>query len=426
MINIFIKKNQIYTNPIEYILKVLSKNKSIKIIFIDDKNGSDLIFDHTDSNSILINTEFYDKLINMKLYDFESYFKIAPIIFFPNSNKKDWLSTAFYMINSFQEYNCESYKQDKFERFKFEYSYQKKFGCIETNLVQICFDNFVGEYITNINLKNKERVSKMFLSHDIDLIHGSFFQDGLWALKKGRLDIIMKLIMNEIIQNPNWKNIDKIAKLHSIHDLKSTFFWIATQKVAANKVRNADYSTKEIKKLIKFSESNGLHKSCYTSSIDEELAQLPFETKLNRFHFLKFNLPNAYDSIDESQLDLDASLGFAEAFGFRNNYGLPFNPYNLSEQKMYNFVEVPLNLMDATLHKYMKIPLEKTAKEIIAFIEKNNKNSILSLLWHNPYFTDYKHEGFLNEYKKVLLYLNEIGMKSITPNEIITEFSCYE
>ncbi len=423
MINIFIKKNQNYSNPLEYILSVLSKNKLLKINFIDQKNNAHLIFDHTDYQTIAINTEFYDELINKSKFSHEVYFKKSPYILLPNSNIPDLLATAFYMINSFQEYNCKNELLDKYGRFQFENSYQNKFGCIDQNLVQKCFDDFINQNLTSLNLNYNKRPTKIFISHDIDLIHGSFLQDGLWALKRGRFDIILKLIVNEIIQNPNWKNIDKISKLHSLHDLKSTFFWIATKKISDNKVKNADYSVKEISKLIRYSESNGLHKSTYHTSIAKELEDLPFDTNLNRYHFLKFNLPNAYESIESSSLNFDASLGFAERYGFRNNYGLPFKPYDLKSKKTFNFVEVPLNIMDVTLHKYMKIPLNETSNRIIDFIEKNRTNSILSILWHNPYFTDYKHSGYLQEYKKILLYLNETGIESITPNEIIKEFA---
>jgi hypothetical protein len=228
--------------------------------------------------------------------------------------------------------------------------------------------------------------------------------------------------MNEILLNPHWKNIDKIVKIDSEYDLKSTFFWIATKKTGNNKVKNADYSISKEKKLIPTLSSNGLHKSSLTTSFAEELKMLPFKTTLNRYHFLKLTLPSSLDEIELAGLKLDASLGFAERFGFRNSYGLPFSPYNISTQKPYNFVEVPLNVMDGTLHRYMKIPLKETASNIIYFVEKNSKDSIISILWHNTYFTDYKYSGYLQEYKKVLLFLNEAGVKSITPEEIIKEF----
>jgi len=425
MIRIFIKKDQSYSKPIEYILSVFAKNKSCVLRFETDKAVAQLVFDHSDPDSLAINTEFYDSLLDKRIFEHDAYFRKEPYLLFPNSNKKDWLGTSFYLINSFQEYNIETQNEslDKFGRFRYAKSYQNKFNSIEENIVQQCFDGFAGEHEVCSDLSKISRKTKVFISHDVDTVNGSFLQDGLWAIKRGRLDIILKLVMNEILLNPDWKNMDKITKLHSEHDLKSTFFWLATKKVAANRIKNADYSVGELAHLIKMSTSHGLHKSCYNFSLNEELKMLPFDTKLNRFHFLKFNLPDSWNAIQESGLQFDASLGYAERYGFRNSYGLPFRPYNISTQTSYNFVEVPLNIIDGALHRYMKISLKETAPSIIDFFEKNKTNSIISLLWHNTYFTSYKYSGYLEEYKKVLLYLNESGIKSITPEEIINEFA---
>jgi hypothetical protein len=167
---------------------------------------------------------------------------------------------------------------------------------------------------------------------------------------------------------------------------------------------------------------NGLHKSCSEKTIDEEIGSMPFQARYNRFHFLRYKLPDLWDQLNDSQIQIDFSLGFAERYGLRNNFGLPFKPYNLHEQSAYPFLEVPLNMMDSTFSRYMKIPKAKTADEIIGFIEKNKFNCILSLLWHNTYFSDYKYEGYLAEYKKVLGYLHEVKLGHITPPEIAAEF----
>ena len=426
LIKIFIKEDQNYSKPIGYILSVFSKNKSLPISIVKNTTDARLIFDHNHLASLPINTVFFESLIDKQIYNHEVYFENNPYILFPDTGKRDYLATAFYLINSFQEYNAEQNPEslDKYVRFRFSASLQNKFNCIEKNLVQECFDQFYLEQSELAGLaKPEDRKTKVFLSHDIDSIYGSFFEDGMWALQKGRFDIILRLIMNEVLFRPNWKNMDRIAKLHSANDLKSTFFWIATNKVSANGIKNADYSIQKMNKLTEISKSNGLHKSAYDTSFEEELQLLPFKTKLNRYHYLKFNLPNAWNDLEDAKLKLDSSLGFAEHCGFRNSYGLPFRPYHIGEQRKFSFVEVPLNMMDRTLQSYMKIPLEKTATTIIDFIEKNKTNCILSLLWHNNFFAKYKYGGYLEEYKKVLQYLHEEKMQSITPEEIINEYA---
>ncbi len=422
---VFIRNHQIYSKPLEFILSILAKNKRFSITWEQEKPNAQIIFDHEDTRSVPINIDFYNSLLNKRIFNYESHFEKNPFLLFPNSNRPDWLGTAFYMINSFQEYVREPNDDilDQYGRFPYERSYQYKFDCIEKNLVQTYLDNFCNEYLLSTEAITVQKPTRVFLSHDVDTIYGSFLQDGLWALKHGKLDIILKLTMNELLRTPHWKNMDRIRKIHSEYDLKSTFFWLATKKVDKNKIKNADYSIGKLNRVLQFSTSNGLHKSSYHSTFEEELRSLPFRTELNRYHFLKFNLPSSWEAIESSGLKFDASLGYAERYGFRNSYGLPFSPYNISTGLSYDFTEVPLNVMDGTLHRYMKIPLNETANHVIDFLENNLTNSIISILWHNTYFTDYKYSGYLEEYKKILFYLSETKIKSITPEEIINEFS---
>lgn len=420
--NVYIKQGEAYSKPLEYILNVMAKNKGLSLTYIPAKDSAAAVFDHTDKDGLPVNEPFFNALLNLQQYDFADYFKSEPYVHFEHYGR-DYLATAFYMLNAFQEYNQGPEIQDRFGRYQYTASYQHKFNCIEQNIVQHCFDAFCAEnHLFNSNQQPKR--TRMFLSHDVDTIHGSFLQDGLWAMKKGRADVVLKLVMNQLMQRPDWTNIDRIVNLHDEHDVKSTFFWLATQNVNPdNGVKNADYTTAHIAKLSKLTHSNGLHKSASAHSFKEELAMLPFDTKLNRYHFLKFSVPQVWNTLDEAGIAFDASLGFAEHYGFRNSYGQPFKPYNTATGGTHNFVEVPLNIMDGTLARYMNVPLNKTADSIINFIEANKENCILSLLWHNTHFTQYKYGGYLAEYKKVLLYMKESGLHSITPTEILAEYN---
>jgi hypothetical protein len=134
-------------------------------------------------------------------------------------------------------------------------------------------------------------------------------------------------------------------------------------------------------------------------------------------------LPEAYNAIEESGLKLDASLGFSEQVGFRNNYGLPFNPFNLKEGKPYSFVEAPLHVMDTTLFKNKKISLEEKQKDVFAFFEKNKSNCVISVLWHNNFFSNYKYKGYLQFYKNILAYIKDNKLKPITQQEILDNYA---
>ena len=77
--------------------------------------------------------------------------------------------------------------------------------------------------------------------------------------------------------------------------------------------------------------------------------------------------------------------------------------------------------MDRTFHKYMKINTNEIGNIIIEYFERNQLNCLFSLLWHNTYFTDYKYNSFLEEYKKVMSFIYESKISSLVPEEIVSD-----
>jgi hypothetical protein len=241
-----------------------------------------------------------------------------------------------------------------------------------------------------------------------------------------KISVLLNLIAFELAQKPHWKNIDRIIKINSEYDIKSTFFWLVNKGRGLNEIQNADYDIKRESQLLKLVEEkkfiNGLHKSCSVDSMNEELDKLGLTNcPYNRYHFLKFSTQRDWNELSESKIQLDCSLGFAEHYGFRNSYGKAFQPFDFLNDKPLKFIEAPLNFMDGTFHKYMKIKTEKIADIIIEFYEKNEYNCNFSLLWHNTYFTNYKYNSFIEEYKKVLGYIYENKVECLTPEELIKD-----
>ena len=118
-------------------------------------------------------------------------------------------------------------------------------------------------------------------------------------------------------------------------------------------------------------------------------------------------------------MKFDSSLGFTEHCGFRNSYGKSFQPFDIKNNKPYNFIETPLNCMDRTFHKYMDVNSSDIGDSIINIYEDNPTNCDISLLWHNNYFTDYKYKNFLEEYKKVIIFIYESKIQCVTPETLV-------
>ncbi len=420
---VFISKNSIFSNPIQYIWKLFAANKNVEYVWTDEKKSADFIIDETTDSDLPITIDFYHS-INNGHFDFEKHFKNDCII--RTQNNSDYLASAFYMINCLQEYNAKDF--DELGRFRFSDSYQFKYGNIQYNLVQNYFDALI-DFHPKLQQFNSKTKSKFFLSHDLDSINGALFQDGFHALKHGNPFILFKLFFNAAIGKPDWLNMDKIMKIESEYDFKSTFFWLVNKGKINKREVNSDYDISSpkiqgtIKKIKSEGFENGLHKSISSESFSDELKKIEDNVKGNRCHYLKFKLPHLFDKIEESGILMDASLGFAEAYGFRNSYGRPFHPYNFSKKTNYNFIEVPLHVMDGTFQRYLKMPCEKTADSIISFLETNKYDSVISILWHNTFFSDYKYKGYAGQYKKILSYLYESKFECINQSEIIKQYS---
>lgn len=418
---VYIKPDANYYAAIRYVLKTIERNQQLRFDYLDTADGADRIWDHTDPKSQIINLEFYGLLKGEPgQLAHRNIFQNEPVIV-DAEGRKDALATIFYMINCLQEYSCQAEDLDGFGRYKFGSSYQFRFDNIRMNLVQKHIDDLLSAW----KITGRSRKSTFFVSHDIDTIYGSILQDGFWALKNLRIDIVLQLLTNELIRKPHWKNMDQILRINDEYDVRSTFFWLVNRGKGLAGIKNADYDLRKEQALLRLVDqagfTNGLHKSSSAMSLDEEVEKGKLNSTYNRYHFLKFLVAKDWKKISDSIIDFDGSLGFAEAYGFRNSYGMPFQPFDIEADRPHDFVEAPLIFMDATFHKYMKLPSRAIAGIIIEFFEKNPHNCVFSLLWHNTYFTDYKYGGFLDEYKKILGYIYENQIGAVTPDQIITE-----
>ena len=414
---VYIEPQKNFTEEIKYVFRTLAHNYNIPVEFVATAADSQVSAGSSVDFNFNISESFYTE-IGVKNFHHDHHFKKDCVIR-DHNGEPDYLSTIFYMVNSIQEHDNTS--TDEIGRFKYSNSYQHKFGNIE--------DNLVGQYSQKIFGQLRIPKSRIFLSHDIDSINGAVVQDSFFLLKKGNPLPVFKLVMNAVLQRPDWLNMDKIMKIEDEYSLKSTFFWLVNRGRLNKREVNSDYSINNVKvraiqnAIETRGWENGLHKSISSDTYKEELKKLAFPTVANRNHYLKFRLPDLYRNIEVSGLEMDASLGFAEAVGFRNNFGLPFHPFNLEERKPYSFVEVPLTVMDGTLKQYRGVPLEETAPQIISFLEKNKAGSLISVLWHNTFFTDYKFGGYVKVYKQILEYIHANDLRGINPREIVKEFA---
>ncbi|MEQ9188374.1 MAG: hypothetical protein RLP15_11610 [Cryomorphaceae bacterium] len=343
-----------------------------------------------------------------------------------NDGAVDHLSTVVYMVNYLQEYGRG--EADEIGRFPFESSYQCKFGVVSENLVLKHFKLFLEQFQLGTWT---DQPSRIFVSHDNDGLYRSFKQDGMYALSKGRLDWLLRIVFSEVMRKPRWFNMDRIMDINDAYDLKSTFFWLVEKGdvwVDQRKLRNADYAIDDPKILSQMerirlrSFEQGIHKAIGPLSFRQELEKLPFACASNRNHFLRLRIPEHFTDIDEAGLKLDFSLGFAEEFGLRNNFALPYKPFDLRRMRPTEATYVPLMIMDTTNWTYKRLSLKSFKEESLSLIDQHASNAVISVLWHNKYFSDMKFAGYLEVYKAILDLCKQRNVTGITQKEMLSTY----
>lgn len=407
-----------------HLFEVWAFHFAVQVVFKDD--AASFTVSSTEGAHSLLS---YEALMAIKRHDFDWLrsnfthlgFKIS------ESEKVDHVTTALFMLNYLQEYSAQQY--DDLGRFPFELSYQNRYSSSKQDLVSFHFDRIANAM--NLDLQRKNDASRIFVSHDIDEVNSAFLENGFYALKQGRFDILLNLVFNQLMGNPQWLNMTRIMDVNDEYGIKSTFFWLVNKKKAQlgnYKLRNADYniSNKKIRKSIANvadrSFENGLHKGIAGDTFASELKALDSHVIANRNHFLKLKLPDHFLQIDKAGLQLDFSLGFAEQYGFRNSYSKPIHPFDLLQNHSVKALFVPLHIMDTTNWIYKKESLNSMKTEVLSFIESNKQDAVLSLLWHNKYFSGLKFNGYLEIYKSILDYCRSAEIKGITQSEILEKY----
>lgn len=373
-------------------------------------------------------SHFFRQIYQSGDMHFKAYFRKEPL-HLTASGKPDLLSSCFYILAQLQEYT--DYIPDTYDRFPYQQSWQYHFSCLQRNLVSEYF-----EQLFEMTPRLRDRVqpvehrTSVFLSHDIDHAYGALRQNARWLLRKGRLSTLMQMVFNHYLRTPDQLLLDKIMDIEDEHDMRSVFFWLVNSGKGTRKIHNADYNVDQKivrrvqQKIVDRGWVNGLHKSAGRDTFPSELKRLGAAgSPVNRNHYLVTELPGTYDALEQAGIRLDATMGFPEEMGFRTGYGLPYQPYHLSARRPYAFLEVPLHIMDTTLRYYQQKDPQAAAENILTFLDNHKRNAVISILWHNNYFFEYAHTGWLEAYKSILRYLHDHQIPALLPDDLIARYS---
>ena len=353
-----------------------------------------------------------------------------PLIFDEHGHA-DHLGTATYMLHYLQEFSTSPDDFDELDRFKYSRTYQSKFNCAERNLVLEYLIELVNTTPSLRGIKRTKKPSRLFVTHDIDILHHSIWPELKTACRNLRVDHILSLLFVESMRNTDERLFQSILNINSKNGIEATFFWMTSNKpvslASGDKIENSNYSVHslEVKKLLRLlrqkKQTIGIHKSIGDITLKEEVEALNTDTLINRNHYLHGKLDETLSNAKKNRFVADCSAGFSSEFGFRNSYGLPSKLFNFEEGKHIDVLEIPLNIMDMHIAKREQTFGEECEK-VFKFIQHNRTDCVLSILWHNNYFSNYKYSRLFSLYKDMIAVCQQTRIVPINYQELVNDF----
>ena len=333
-------------------------------------------------------------------------------VLFPNADDDlgfDVFSSVFYFVSRYEEYL--PFIPDEFGRFKAEGSIAFKNDFSQIPIVNIwinIFKNFLQKKFPSLEIKST--AFNAIVTYDIDVAYkflgrsfirtiGSLLKD-ITAFKtkdiKERIQVLSKR------KKDPWDVYNDLNKTILKNKLQSIFFFLLADKTRHD--RNLDYQNLAMKKLvnnIQMLSEIGIHPSFYSSSspekilIEKERLENLSSRKISksRQHYLKFILPDTYNSLLAAGITEDYSMGFPGMPGFRAGTCKPFYFYDLKNEKQTDLKIFPITFMESTLNISLH-PNESFEKIVSLLEEVKNVGGTFISLWHNHTISD------TNEYKE--------------------------
>lgn len=268
------------------------------------------------------------------------------------------------------------------------------------DLLQCLQNNTPFEHETRPTVPGQQTIC---LTHDVDLIRKYRLRNlprqlvrasragGTVSGEWKRASDVFKAVR----QDP-YESFDQLYAVKNRISAPSTFFFMGSDPGP----RNGDYdiNSREIRNLFTQAKSNrdeiALHGSYESGDNPALLAKEKAALEKacgqpitgNRQHYLRFNTPGTWKTLNSLQMRYDSTGGFADRSGFKYGWSGCFYPFNLDTMKPLETIEIPLVSMDVTLAVYEKIPAELALERLTNLLDASCDNipgGAFIFLWHN-------------------------------------------
>jgi hypothetical protein len=331
----------------------------------------------------------------------------------------DILGLTYWMLARVEEIDRKDL--DEHERFPATSSHAYKYGYLERPIVDEWM-HILGQIITKkwTFLSLAKHKFETVVSCDVDHLF-EYNCKAIKVLKRFAGDIVKRKSLNKALRNifgevcvllgfynfdPFYKGLKYIMDKCEENNLSALFFILIYK---THKVYDADAGVNRkglsiLKFIHKRGHKIGVHPGydTYNNSVKLEISCGLVREKLNsikiypkkmasRQHFLRWKTPNTQELLDDNEISLDSTLGYADHIGFRCGTCIKYRMFNAVKQNVNKVKQLPLTVMDVTLigENYMNLDTVK-AKERITNIQDVCKrvNGSFVILWHNSFLLD--------------------------------------
>jgi hypothetical protein len=355
----------------------------------------------------------------------------------------DLVASAFYFLSRWEEIVIVD--RDEHGRFPYTRSLAAQLDLSE-NIVDVYLDLFVA--MLNLAGDGKWPVVEIpewdggvpfvaCLTHDVDEISKSrlsrmkFVWDHLIHPEAGHRHTPIRdrarFALGTLVSrhDPYW-TFPTMAKLERQLGFTASYFFQAGERGNGTGYSLSEGQVRDfIDDLVSDGFEVGLH-GTYRSAFDEGMFRQEKNALVaitnqelfgHRQHYLRMEYATTLPIYERAGLQYDATLGYAEREGYRNQFSYPYHPYNHAAARPFRFLELPTVIMDATLGGYRELDAEHAWQVIERWLEQARaRRGCITLLWHNPW--DGVYPGYFQLYPRILTWVYDHGGAGLSGRDV--------
>lgn len=348
----------------------------------------------------------------------------------------DPLAATFYLVSRYEEYL--PHREDMHNRFDAHESIAYQLGFLQTPVVDrwalMVRDKLEARYP---DYRFPRRTFDFIDTIDIDTAY-CYRHKGLFRTFSGGMRDLVTHQPEEVAsrvrtlmhrERDPYDTFDYIFELKKRYAIKRQVFF-ALLSDYSDFDKNISHNNNDFRELLQHLADYakmGIHTSYYSY---EEPAKVELErdrlsdivhrtVTRNRFHFLRFKLPQSYKVLIRNGIEKDYTMGYAGEPGFRTGTCTPHHFYDLESDSETTLKVYPFAVMDATLCRHLMMTPEEALAAFCRIMDevKAVEGTFISI-WHNESLSDRKEwKGWRPVYEGMLAHASALMYGNDGPAE---------